>query len=190
MRAIRERSPSLPPFEICEAGGIDELLERIDVESTAPGREIVGFVLDGNDDPSARWAAIRHRLRQANLPDDPPKPDPDGTIIRRTDGADVGVWMMPDNGSPGELEDFLATLIPQTDGLWGRSRKFVKCIPESDRKFPKGKTLRAQIHVWLSVQKRPLRSGQAIIANKLDLTGDLAQRFLSWLAELFDPAKA
>ena len=187
VRAIRERAPTLPVFECERAGGIGNLLDRIDVEIIAPGREIVGFVLDGNDHPHDRWDAIRHRLRQANVPD--PKIDPDGTIIRQTSGADVGVWMMLDNTAPGELEDFLESMISVSDRLWPLSQEFVDSIPPQDRKFQEGKKLRAQIHVWLSVQERPLRSGQAIVAKELDLTGELAQRFQTWLAELFSPVK-
>lgn len=187
VRAIRERAPTLPAFEYDHAGGIDNLLDRIDVEIIAPGREIVGFVLDGNDRPQDRWAAIRHRLRQANVPD--PKIDPDGTIIRQTSGADVGVWMMPDNTAPGELEDFLESMISVSDRLWPLSQEFVDSIPPQDRKFQEGKKLRAQIHVWLSVQERPLRSGQAIVTKDLDLTGELAQRFQRWLTELFTPVR-
>ena len=188
IRAIRERLPDLPAFHHEAAGGVSRLLDRIDLEIDRPGREVVGFVLDGNDQPHDRWAAIRHRLRQANVPD-PPVPDPDGTIIRHSDGADVGVWMMPDNASPGELEDFLAAMIPDADRLWDPSQQSVKSIPPSDRKFPEGKLLRAQIHVWLSVQEQPRRSGQAIMAKDLDLTGDLARRFQAWLAELFRPIR-
>lgn len=186
IRAIRERLPDLPSFHHEATGGVTQLLNRIDLEIDRPGREVAGFVLDGNDRPDDRWAAVRHRLRQANVPD-PPAPDPDGTIIRRSDGADVGVWMMPDNVNPGELEDFLAAMIPGTDRLWDPSRQFVQSIPPSDRKFPEDKMLRAQIHVWLSVQERPRRSGQAIVANELDLTGEIARRFQSWLVELFTP---
>ncbi len=188
IRAIRERLPALPSFHHEAAGGVTQLLNRIDLEIDRPGREIVGFVLDGNDQPQDRWAAIRHRLRQANAPD-PPSPDPAGTIIRRSDGADVGVWMMPDNGSPGELEDFLAAMIPNADRLWDSSKRFVESIPSRDRKFPEGKLLRAQIHVWLSVQERPRRSGQAIVAKDLDLAGGVAWRFQAWLSELFEPVR-
>lgn len=186
IRAIRERMPDLPEFSIEIAGGIDALLQRIDLDIDVPGREVAGFVLDGNDEPQHRWEAIRHRLRQADV-DDPSAPDPNGTIIRRDSAADVGIWMMPNNSSPGELEDFLAAMIPETDRLWELSQNFVQAIPASELRFPKGKLLRAQIHVWLSLQEQPRRSGQAIVANELDLTGEIARRFQSWLIELFTP---
>lgn len=186
IRAICQRMPDPPEFSIEIAGGIDALLQRIDLDIDAPGREIAGFVLDGNDEPQRRWQAICHRLRQADV-DDPSTPDPNGTIIRRDDAADVGIWMMPNNGSPGELEDFLAAMIPETDRLWELSQNFVQAIPASELRFPKGKLLRAQIHVWLSLQEQPRRSGQAIVANELDLTGGIARRFQSWLVELFTP---
>lgn len=89
IRAIRERTPDLPAFHHESAGGITRLLSRIDLEIDRPGREIVGFMIDGNDQPHDRWAAIRHRLRQANVPD-PPAPDPAGTIIRRSNGLTLG----------------------------------------------------------------------------------------------------
>ena len=80
--------------------------------STYPGRTVLGIVLDANDDPNARWQALTdrlNRLRQEDhfdLPELPEQPDPSGTIIEGR--LRIGIWLMPDNRSTGELEDFMA----------------------------------------------------------------------------------
>ena len=50
----------------------------------------------------------------------------------------IGVWLMPDNQSTGELEDFVAQMIPPGDPVWPRSEYYIEGIPEPDRKFTDG----------------------------------------------------
>ena len=97
----------------------------------------------------------------------------------------VGVWLMPDNQSPGELEDFVAQMIPDGDPVWPLSQDYIDGIPVSDRKFAHGKTLRAKIHAWLAAREDPRQMGLAIRARDLDIGGDLCTRFTAWLDMLF-----
>ena len=109
-----ERSRPMPPFHIKEKDGIDNLLASIGPEVKAPGRMAVGILPDANNVPEARWDALRHRLADRHL-DLPERPDPDGTVV---DGSPrIGIWLWPDNQEPGELENFVQTMVPPT--RWG-----------------------------------------------------------------------
>ena len=52
----------------------------------------------------------------------------------------IGIWLMPDNRSTGELEDFVGSMIPSADPVWPRAEAFIDGIPPSDRKFAPSKT--------------------------------------------------
>ncbi len=93
---------------------------------------------------------------------------------------------MPDNASPGELEDFVAQMVPTGDLVWPRAEHYIASIPESDRKFTETKTTRAIVHAWLATREDPRRMGTAIRAGDLQTNGDLCNRFLNWLQRLFE----
>ena len=94
--------------------------------------------------------------------------------------------MWPDNRYPGELEHFVKSMIPEKDPVWPRSEQYIDSIPESDRKFPPGKEMKAKIYAWLATTKAPgRRMGTAITARMLDVDGPLARKFADWLRRLF-----
>ena len=179
-----------PSIEVIDTEGIDNLLRRIPLEVAASGRLVVGIVVDADDDPGQRWRQLRDRLSESNV-DLPQHPEPVGAIVQgNPDGASrrprIGVWLMPDNGSPGELEDFIEKMIPPADPVWPRSQRYIDDIPAAQRKFKEGKLLRAQVHSWLATREIPGRMGAAIGAGDLLTDGELAQRFVGWLRRLFE----
>ncbi len=92
---------------------------------------------------------------------------------------------MPDNGSPGALEDFAAMLVPAGDALWLRAGEAVDSIPEQARLFPAGRRSKAHMHTWLAWQEQPgSPMGQAIGKGDLDAHAPAAQRFVAWLRRL------
>ena len=145
-------------------------------------RAAVGIVADANDDPGARWQAVSARLLKAGVkvPDVLP---PDGAIMG---GAPrVGVWLMPDNRSPGELEDFVQKMIPDGDPTWSLARDYVRSIPDEARAFPPGKRSRAELHAWLATREEPGFMGSAIGRGDLKTGGPLCTAFLAWIESLF-----
>ena len=92
---------------------------------------------------------------------------------------------MPDNGSAGELEDFIQELLPEGDPVWPRAQRYIDDIPAAHRKFTAGKILRAQIHAWLATRKEPRKMGTAVGAGDLNATHPLATQFVDWLRRLF-----
>ena len=93
---------------------------------------------------------------------------------------------MPDNESGGELEDFVALMIPSEDPVWPRSNTYIDAIPTHDRKFGATKTTRAKVHSWLATRDDPRQMGLAIRTRDLDVDGELCERFAGWLRRLFE----
>lgn len=169
-------------FCISDKQSVEQLLRSIGTEAMTPGREALGIVVDTNDDVSSRWEAVVDRLRGAGI-DPPTRLDPAGAIIDGT--PRVGIWLMPDNASTGELEDFVAKMVPSDDTVWPMSKGYIEGIPRPERKFKEGKILRAQIHAWLAAREDPRLMGLAIGTKDLDIDGALCKRFAGWLERLF-----
>ena len=183
VRHLRLRHRAMPQFSIQNKEGIEKLLDDIGLEILAPGRKAIGIIVDANDDLDARWDAVTNRLREENI-EVPNSPDPTGTIISST--PRVGLWFMPDNTSPGELENFVSEMIPDDDPIWPRSQRYIDDIPESDRKFTENKILRAKVHAWLATRRDPRPMGTAIRARDLHIDGTLSTTFAKWLRQLFE----
>ena len=170
--------------------GIENVLPNIRDHIDEPGRRAVGIVVDADTHVSSAWNRVADRIRDSAraISPIPPAPDPNGTIIPEnpnTDSPRIGIWIMPDNSNPGELENFVERMIPAADSVWPLSQQYIAGIPSTDRKFAPAKTLRAQIHAWLATREDPRQMGLAIRAHDLELDGPLCQRFLAWLTRLF-----
>ena len=182
VRHLLGQAPSTVSFDIQDKGNIGELLKAIEPEIRVPGRAAVGIVADANDDRDARWAAVSGRLREADI-ESPKALSPDGAIVG---GAPrVGVWLMPDNRSTGELEDFVQGMIPDDDPVWPLAQGYVRDIPEDARQFSPKKTSRAELHAWLATREEPGFMGSAIGRGDLKTDGPLCSAFLAWLERLF-----
>ena len=93
---------------------------------------------------------------------------------------------MPDNASPGQLEDFVVRMIPDDDPIWPLARRYIGGIPPADRKFVAAKAPTAQLYAWLATREHPRLMGWAVRDEDLDVDGDLCRRFVDWLGRLFD----
>ena len=183
VRHLCNSHEEMPKFCILDKEGIEVLLEDIGSEILAPGRKAVGILVDANDDLDARWDAVANRLQEENI-EIPSSPELTGTII---DGNPrVGIWLMPNNTSPGELENFVSKMIPDDDPVWPLSEDYIDGIPEADRKFTEKKILRAKIHAWLATREDPRQMGAAIGARDLHTDGTLSTTFANWLRQLFE----
>lgn len=180
----RQHDGDDPPFEIEPAGGIDHLLERVEVEIDVPGRTHIGFVVDADDDPDERWLDLKGRLRLADITVGDLSRD--GVRVTRTAPRSVGIWIMPDNEHAGELEDFIREMIPNnSDQLWPLAESYITQVIRTEQRFRSGKRLRAEIHAWLAVQNEPSLPGFAIREEILSVTGDLARRYGKWMERVF-----
>jgi hypothetical protein len=186
---VSRSSPDMPDFLVIDKGGIHNLLHSIPLEIRVEGRVAVGILVDANCDLQSRWQAVTDRLNRLrredhpDLPELPDRPEPTGTII---EGAvRIGIWLMPDNRSSGELEDFVARMIPSADPVWPLSEAYIDGIPPAARKFALGKIQRAKVHAWLATREDPRRMGLAIKAGDLDPKAANAAEFADWLRTLF-----
>ena len=181
---VCNQSPETPDFYIQDRDGIEPLLDALGAELNAPGREVLGILTDADDDVAGRWAAITNRLAEEGI-HSPSLPNSDGVIIDTEDKPRVGIWLMPNNSMSGELENFVADMIPDDDPVWPLSQQYINSIPAHHQKFAHGKTLRAQVHAWLATLADPRMMGQAIGTRDLTITNPLTQAFLAWLTHLF-----
>ena len=175
---ICERQSSEFSFDVIKKDNWEKLRDSISVEIKVPGRQVVGILADADDIPTGRWDSINHQLGQAGITV-ADSSLPQGLIVEQT--PRVGVWLMPDNKLPGELEDFVIELIPNGDTVWPRSQSYIDGIPDGDRLFTEGKMQRAQLYAWLATREEPRRMGAA----DLDINGPLCQKFVDWLKQLF-----
>ena len=189
IRHLAEHSDPSLTFGIRDYEGIENVLASMNGHIDTSGRPAVGFVVDSDRDVSRTWRRIRgeflNTIRAIPLPDNP---EPNGTIIAGdplTGDPRIGVWLMPDNTTEGELENFVADMIPTGDSVWPLAQQYIDGIPPMDRKFADNKTLRAQIHAWLAAREDPRQMGLAIRTRDLDVANPLSRRFLDWLSRLF-----
>lgn len=171
-------------FAICPKGGFQPMRDSIRAEVKASGRRVLGIIADANKHPARRWQSITDPLRQSGF-SPPDAPLSSGTILSGPRGLRAGIWLMPDNHRPGELEDFIAGMIPPHDPVWPHSKRYVKDIPEADRQFKSTKLTRAQVHAWLATREEPRQIGLAISAQDLLHTEKVASSFVDWLRRLF-----
>ncbi len=178
---LRKRLAPTLTFESLDKDGIDNLLKAIPLEIKAPGRQAVGIVADADNDIRARWQAIADKLSAAGV--QPPNTfDAEGTIVQGK--PQVGVWLMPDNYHPGELEDFVAKLVPQGHPVWPKAVQYIDGIPPNEAEFSKNKAVRAKLYAWLATLKEPQQMGTAIGTGSL-VASPAAESFANWLRRLF-----
>ncbi len=191
--AIQENTISLE-----QQGGFNNLHKKLFIKLKDPQIEKVGIIVDADDpdDPkvniSNRWQSLKgvlNRFDGVSLPDDP---SPSGTIttLQRGELAPivVGIWIMPDNQSPGTLEDFVKHLVPsERTALWRRAEGCVDEIPDDERLFRAIDTPKVDLHTWLAWQKTPgIPLGAAISQRYLDADTPHGQQLIDWIRRLFE----
>ena len=176
-------------FEISNKNRLSKVLDSIYTEVTSPNRDVVGIMVDADDCLSTRWHEVIDKLQNAGV-DVPSSPHAAGTIIEAAaNRARVGIWIMPDNQSPGELEDFVIDMIPDQDLVWPRSVVYIDDIvgmfPRPKNRFSDGKIDRAKLYAWLATRSMPPHIGAAIGAGDFNLDTSRCKTFVAWLERLF-----
>ena len=173
---------SEPSFAIENKGNYTKLVQGLPVDLKRPGLRVLGILADADDNVEARWLELAEAVKSGGvrLPD---VSESSGTIVEGN--IRVGVWLMPDNCSPGELEDFARELVPRSDRVWPLAERYIEGIPKEHRGFKAGKILKAKLYAWLASRELPQRMGAAITAGDLDANADLAKQFAQWLNALF-----
>lgn len=174
-------------FDVEEAGGFERLREDLG-QRPKFGLHSVWVIVDADESCTDRWRSLRDVFIKLGYPSVPESPSIDGTVLPAIGSlARIGVWLMPDNESPGILEDFLARLIAEGDPLLLLAEKAVDSLPAAERRFADVKRPKALIHTWLAWQAEPgAPLGQAITRRYLRTDHELPTRFLTWLRSMFE----
>ena len=181
--AVMRREKLDVTFTVDPKRSVGALIKAIGADVKAPGRTVIGFQLDANSDPGSRWNDVVESLPgQYAVPRRPPS---GGTIVRAEGMPRIGIWMMPNNGSPGELEDFVREMVPTDDPVWSLAEAYIEGIPVDARRHGDANRTKAVLHAWLAARRRPGRMAGAIEDHDLKTDGALAQRYVAWLRDLF-----
>lgn len=185
--AILKRHAFDPVFKIEEPKGLDALLSRLRLE-LKPGTDLerLGIVIDSDRDFESRWQGLRRILIRAGYTDTPDAPDPTGTVLTGEFLPRIGVWLMPNNVTAGTLEDFLASLVRESDALWLLAQKCLDEVIALECRFAAQYRLKALIHTFLAWQDDPgLPMGRAIGRGFFRAEGPHVDALIAWLNRLF-----
>ena len=180
----------MPHFRLEEAGGYTNLRDSIDTYLLESQLKRVGFIVDADESIEDRWASLRNVLHSdlCGYSTVPEKPVIGGTIISEEKHPVVGLWVMPNNQDSGALEEFLRTLIPDTDPLWQYAEKCVAELPVLPEMVTENWKSKARLHTWLAWRKEApgIPIGQAMRGKEFDPFSESATELLAWLRRLFD----
>ena len=172
-------------FEISEMGNRSELLKSVGVMVTTSKFRSIGVLLDADSDIEKCWDEVVKGFSRTNIKL-PSEPNQKGTIIPEQVGQPrIGIWLMPDNTSSGEIEDFVMSMMPDNDVVWPIADGYICSIPGPARRFEQVKTDKAKFYAWLATRREPSRMGAAIRNSELEVGRPLCQNFLAWLTEVF-----
>ncbi len=185
-------TPAEAIVEVESYGGIEQILDEdaIATELKVNHLEVLGILIDANDDPGGRW----RRLRRACLPsvEDMPETLPEEGLIHLCTsgfaaGKKLGVWILPDNRMGGMLETFLAELVPaRLEALWVWTAKLCNEARAKNAPFKDQHRAKARIHSWLAFQDPPGRQlHHAVMERMLDPGSPNAKPFVSWFRQLY-----
>lgn len=177
------------PVQITDAEGISNILDSSKLETflMQPRLQAAGLIFDADHEQNNRYS----KVRDICIPFFPnmPKRMPTEGLITRHNGKRFGIWIMPDNQSPGMLEDFLAELIPsEMSSLWEYT---VSCVVEARKRGATCKEAhisKANIHTWLAWHDEPGQTpGIALRSQRvLDPTMNAAKPFVKWFLDLYE----
>ena len=175
-------------FVIDNKEGVTNVLDAFEAEIVAPEKDCVGILIDADTDLLARWSKISSILTRRGYSEVPLSPNPNGIIISQEDKPTIGIWLMPNNSLPGELEDFIAFLVPQRESnlLWTYASQCLDGLPKTAERYPEQDRSKAHVHTWLAWQNEPGKPlGQAITARYIDANAPDARQLIEWLRGLF-----
>lgn len=165
-----------------QTSGITNMIEDISLKIKETGREAVGILADANgyslNNDKHPWRIIKTKLEEVLDLEDvlPEQPYQKGLILSNVtlkkkpkSTLHVGVWLMPDNESSGELENFFARLISESNPTWNLARKYVseyielmRHLEDSQGGFDMEKSYKVskvEVYAWLATRKKPGKNG-------------------------------
>ena len=174
-------SPKLP--YLYPAGDRVSALQRFGVTIKGEATR-TGIVVDADADAAGVWAAISNHLRAVNV--HAPASLPAEGWVGGNAQQRFGAWIMPNNQAPGNLEDFLARLVPAGDACWPHAQTSTDQAAQLGAPFAAVDRGKAAIHTWLAWREEPgLPFGTAMKARYFAHDTPEALAFVSWFRRLF-----
>jgi len=196
---IAPKTPSQADASI-KRDGVDNLLKVLALElaklKEESGTDRLGIVVDADyatNDASCNFGFSVRRKQVADVLEtqgwqSTHAPLTKGELFRHPDGLpEVGLWVMPDHGADGMLEDFVAPLVVGSDQqhLFRHAQTAIDQLPVVlfNKKLH---TTKAHVATWRAWQKPPGGSLSRVLqSGALDLTLSPASEFIGWLKATF-----
>ncbi len=164
-------------------GGVTKMLKAnvFNTELKTPGLKALGVIVDADDSPEGRWQRIQ-TLCQGFFPDLPSSIPTKGLIVTNGGGLRLGVWIMPDNKSPGMLETLLYSMVADTsETFWTFARETVEKAGDMKDSFRECHREKAHLHTWLALKDPPGERFHHAVAHSAE-----AAPFVEWFIKLYN----
>jgi len=134
-----------------------------------------------------RWLSMRSLLSSHDVDIDAPPAT--GMLATTAWGARIGLWVMPDNVSAGDLETFLESLVPTESRDWAWAGEATTRAKTEGAEFRDVHARKARLNTWLAWRDPPGNPyGTAIEATQLRDSSPVVDTFVDWFKRLFiDP---
>lgn len=110
-----------------------------------------------------------------------------GLLFSHNDGLnDLGLWVMPNNGDEGALENWLLQCAhPEEQTRLNHAQSVIDSLP-FDRRFNELRRPKAEVATWLAWQKRPGEGlYNALEADLVDENSPQYKALVDWLKRVF-----
>jgi hypothetical protein len=150
---------SITDIQVVDYGGKTRLKDYLEALAQPPVSGFAGLVslavtLDADTDAAAAFASVCAALANAGLS------VPGVHSLFAGTNPRVGVWILPDGGTPGMLEDLCMASV-QTDLALPCVDEYFQCVLRRAARQPNN-VAKARLHVWLASQVEPdKRLGEA-----------------------------
>lgn len=179
VRSVLEKLEILN-VEFKRCNGIENLLKVFPVLIKESDMRSIGIIVDANNSLEGRWQSIRDKLRNSDLGIELPETPCHHGTVRKFGDQFIGVWVMPDNQRCGELEDFVAELIPEGN-VWKLACDYIESAKDKVARVSKSKSL---VYAWLAVVAPGMQIGTAFKTGKLKLDTENYTNFENWIKAL------
>jgi hypothetical protein len=164
---------------VLKRGYLDGLLKSSVVKT-------LGVMLDADTNAHGRYQSIQ-ALCEPFFPALPANLPPDGLVAENLDQKRLGLWIMPDNVSEGNLETFLRFLVPnRLEPTWAHAVEAAKTAKRIGCEFRDSHIEKANLYTWLAWQDPPGQSpGEALTKKILDPNATGGAAFVTWFRRLY-----